>query len=180
MTRASAGNEFSRVFALAQLGDEGAEVEISADADERAALARRFGIGALDALAATVRLNRVEGRAAVRIRASFVADVVQTCVATLEPVASHMEVSVERTFAPGGEACAEVEVAPEDDDGPEPLVGDEIDIGEVVAEHLGLNLDPYPRLPGVVFSAEESVWGDGGSAAPGSPFAKLRRLKSTP
>ena len=178
------GNELSRVFVLAELGDSGAVLEVSADADERAALARRFGVRAIDALSATLRLDLVRGGEVVRISGDIVADVVLSCVVTLEPVGVHIEEGFERSFAPGCDAGASVEVAPEGDDGPEPLDGDESDLGELVAEHLGLNLDPYPRRPGVL-SLPEDVFGgagggDDGPAPSVSPFARLRDLKSNP
>ena len=174
------GNELRRMFALAELGDRGVVLEISADADERAALARRFGIRAIGALSASLRLDPMKGGAVVRVRGEIVADVVQNCVVTLEPVEAHIEEDFERSFAPGGDVRADVEVAPEGDDGPEPLDGDEIDLGEVIAEQLGVNLDPYPRRPGVLFSPQgandEVGAGDGGPAPTESPFARLRDL----
>ncbi len=181
MTKEKLGaNELRRVFALAELGDSGAVLEVSADADERAALARRFGVRAIDALCATLRLDLVGGGEVVRIRGDIAADVVQSCVVTLEPVAAHIEEGFQRSFALGGDAGANVEVTPGDDDDPEPFDGDEIDLGELVAEQLGVNLDPYPRRPGVLFSPENAFGGggtgDGGSAPTESPFARLRDL----
>lgn len=185
MTREKPGaNELRRMFALAELGGAGAVLEVFADADERAALVRRFGVRAIDSLCATLRLDLVSGGAVVRIRGDLAADVVQGCVVTLEPVAAHIEQSFERRFALGGDAGATVEVTPEDDDEPEPFDGDEIDVGELVAEQLGVNLDPYPRRPGVLFSPEDVLGGAGagdhGVARAESPFAKLRDLKSEP
>ena len=185
MTRGKPGaNELRRVFALTELGDSGVVLEVSADADERAALARRFGVRAIDALSATVRLDLVRGGAVVRVRGDLAADVVQSCVVTLEPVAAHIEQGFERRFAPGGDADANVEVTPQDDDEPEPFDGDEIDVGELVAEQLGVSLDPYPRCPGVQFSPEDILGGAGagdhGPARSESPFARLRDLKSNP
>ncbi len=170
-------NEFPRDFDVTELGDDEAVVEIVADAGERAALARRFGLAALGSLAATVRLKRSGG--VVRLSAHFVADVVQRCVVTLEPVASRIEQEIGLLFAPATEAAVEVDVDAEgDDDSSEPLSGDTIDIGEIVAEHLGLNLDPYPRRGGVLFSAEAPGEFDEGAAAAESPFDVLRNFKS--
>lgn len=180
--RKSHANELPRAFVLAELGDSGAVIEISADADERAALARRFGVEAIDALSATLRLDLARGGEVVRVRGEIAADVVQSCVVTLDPVEAHIERGFERSFVLGGEARADVEVMPEDDDDPEPLDGDEIDVGELVAEQLGVNLDPYPRRPGVLFSPEDAFGGAGAGdddpARPESPFARLRDLKS--
>ncbi len=165
--------EFSRPFALADVGDGEAVIEIAAEAHERTALARRFGLLALDALVATVRLKRVGG-GAVSVDARCVAEVVQACVVTLEPIASRIEDSCQVLFAPLGTAAhADVTVS-WDEDGPEPLTGDTIDVGEVVAAHLGVALDPYPRRPDAVFSAARTEGGEDPSGA--SPFGVLRGL----
>ena len=166
--------EFSRRFAVAELGEEEAVVEIAADAVERAALCRRFDFLALDALTATVRIQRVGG-GAVRVGAHFVAEVVQACVVTLEPVAGRIENSVAALFAPPGAMVeAEVVVDPLGDDEPEWLTGGAIDIGEVVAEHLGLAVEPYPRRPGAVFTGMETSADENGAGE--SPFAVLRDI----
>ena len=76
------------------------------------------------------------------------------------------------------DAAPDADVAPGEDDLPEFLEGDEVDIGEVVAEHLGLNLDPYPRRPGVLFSTADGAAGDDDDPVRSSPFAVLREMKS--
>ena len=64
------------------------------------------------------------------------------------------------------------------------LDGDGIDVGELAAERLGVNLVPYPRGPGVLFSSADGFGGagagDDGPAQSESPFARLRDLKSNP
>ncbi len=167
--------EFPRPVAIADLGDEDVVMEISATPGERAALSRRFDLLALDSLTATVRVGRAGG-GSVRVHARFAADVVQACVVTLDPVAGRIEDSVEVVFAPpDGSEQAVVVVAPEGDDDPEPLTGDAIDIGEVVAEQLGLALDPYPRRPDAVFAGIGEAADD--DPAGKSPFAVLQDLK---
>ena len=51
-----------------------------------------------------------------------------------------------------------------------------IDLGELVAESLGLALDPYPRKPGAEFTTGAH---DEKNPSP-SPFAALEPLKSAP
>ncbi len=181
-------NELSRLVALGDLDRRGVTVEFSADAHERAALARRFGLVAVDSLAATVTLKRDEADHRVHLRGAIAADVVQSCVITLEPVANHVEGAVDVAYSTDvdgvwavREMAPDADIAPGEDDLPELLEGDEIDIGEVVAEHLGLNLDPYPRRPGVVFSTGDgAARSDQDDEDPGraSPFAVLRDLKA--
>jgi uncharacterized metal-binding protein YceD (DUF177 family) len=184
-------NEFSRLFNLGDLGRHGVIMEISAEPEERAALARRFGLVAIDSLAAEITITRGEGDPVVKLRGRIAAEVVQSCVVTLEPVANAVEGIVEMAYTTEADLAGAVsdmapddDVAPDEDDRPEFLDGDEIDVGEVVAEHLGLHLDPYPRRGGVAFPAEDETMygdegsgdGDGGSERV-SPFAVLRDMK---
>ena len=52
-----------------------------------------------------------------------------------------------------------------------------IDLGEVVAETLALDLDPYPRKPGEAFPGH--VEDDGAEAKAPSPFAVLAPKKGS-
>ena len=90
------GPEFSRAVAIADL--TGGEIRIDAEADERAALARRFGLVALDSLDAMVHLIAKEG-GGVQLRGTLRADVTQSCVVTLQPVHSFIEASFDRHYA---------------------------------------------------------------------------------
>jgi len=169
--------EFSRIVTVESLADEELSREIEADAAERTALARRFGLLALDRLTASVRLKRLRGRT-IRVEGAFAADVVQSCVVTLEPVASHLADHFTVTFAPAsdiGEA-AELDLSPWAEDLPEPLDGEAIDIGETVAQFLALALDPYPRRQGVAFKAAE-IPGLAPEGAADGPFAALATLR---
>ncbi|MFZ3327701.1 MAG: hypothetical protein WA231_18240 [Methylocella sp.] len=54
---------------------------------------------------------------------------------------------------------------------PDPIINGQIDLGALAAEFLALNLDLYPRKPGVTFE-DTSVGGE--ASAIDSPFAVLR------
>ena len=125
----------------------------------------------LDRLAAVLHLTRGRG-GTVRVRGHFVADVVQACVVTLEPVPAHLEQDFTATFAPRGAAQAgEVLIALEEDEPPEEIVDGRIDLGEAVVQQFAVALDPYPRSP----TAAEAAGSDGGGKEPGrkGPFAAL-------
>ena len=64
-------------------------------------------------------------------------------------------------------------MATEDEEVPELLEGDEIDLGGYVVEHLALEIDPFPRKPGVVFEPPADT-------EERSPFAVLKRLTDSP
>jgi len=158
--------EFSRLVEVSALGPEGQSITVTADESERVALAKRFGLAALERLEARVTAVPKDGGAAVRIQ--FTADVIQSCVVTAEPVAVSFEECVDLVYllenmegssVAGGRR--EVVVHIDDDDSYEPLNGDTIDVGAAVAEHLGLRIDPYPRKPGATHEAAGAGAGKG-------------------
>jgi len=168
--------EFSRVFRVDQIPAAGVEHDLTADEAERAALARRFGILAVDTLTARIRLKAIAGGTMVRLHGSLSADVVQACVVTLEPVPAHIEEDFELTF---GEAEAEdggeIELSMDDSDPPDPIVNGTVDVGEAVAEHLALALDPFPRKAGATVPA--SAQAELPAEEKPNPFAVLAQLR---
>ena len=170
--------EFSRIFSLDHLGDGEAARSITANEAERAALASRLGILALDRLEAELRLRRERGSPLIHLSGRLTADVVQACVLTLEPVRQRVEeeFSLLFTLDPQERALSQdVFVDVEDETWPEPVGAEGIDLGEAVAQQLSLAIDPYPRAEGA--RLERSHWGRGEVGATDSPFAVLERLK---
>lgn len=168
--------EFSRRVQVDTLGEEEVTKEIEATADERKALAERCGLLSLESLAATLRLRRLAGRPLVRVTGDYVAQVVQSCVVTLEPVASRLEGGLTRCYslAPvSAETEREILVDINEEEPPEPVSAGGIDLGEVVAEQLALDMEPYPRAEGA--KLERAEWGDGAERV--SPFQVLGTLK---
>src|SRR5258708_2523626 len=80
--------EFWRPVSIARLAADATIYRLTATAEERDALARRFALVSLDGFAATVELSR-HGRE-IRLAAEIIADVVQLCGVTLEPFASRV------------------------------------------------------------------------------------------
>jgi len=158
--------EFTRALRPGAVGPEGRRERVEADAAERAALAERMGLIALDSLVAEVSLGPVPG--AIRAIGTLRAEVVQACVVTLDPVPQRLEEAFEWRILPPGEAPPE-----ELDDGPDEIESEpdgSFDIGEALAQTLALALDPYPRSPDAELPAEAR-------SAAASPFDALRALK---
>ena len=157
MTGAAAGErpEFSRIAPLARLASNSAVYEIVANPAECAALARRFGLIAVERFAATVRLTG--SAAGVRLEAEIHAATVQQCGVTLEPFPSALDDRFFLLYRRAPPPALALDPAAEDF---ETLVGEEIDIGEAVAQQLSLALDPFPRAPG----AEAAIGGLDGPA----------------
>jgi len=168
--------EFSRPIRIDTLGEGGRTVAVEADDSERAALASRFGLLSLDALAAEAQLRRegevvlAEGR--VKARA------VQPCVASGAPVPADIDEPFSLRFVPEGQGAGEeIELAIEDVDSID-YAGGAIDLGEAVAETMALSLDPFPRAPDAdaVLKAA-GVMSEEEAAEAASPFAALKGLK---
>jgi hypothetical protein len=81
--------EFSRPHRLDQIGAGESQFSINADPNERAGLVRRFGLAALDRIAATGTLRR--DAAGVVARGHLSAHVTQSCIATGDDVPATIE-----------------------------------------------------------------------------------------
>jgi uncharacterized metal-binding protein YceD (DUF177 family) len=136
--------EFARPVEVPRATGRLATHAIAANAGERAALARRLSLLSLDRLEAEVRLERLDG-GFVRLTASLVAEVVQECVVTLEPLPAR--IAEDFTVLYGAAEAARDILIDSEAEPVEPLDGGRIDIGEAVAQQLSLALDPFPRAP---------------------------------
>lgn len=149
--------EFSRIIRADQLADHDTEFPLQCDPTECARLAKRFSLQGLERLDARVWARRIGGTPTVRVRVNFTADVIQSCIVTLEPVAAHIDEWFEVEYVPGNDLDVpngdkEVVFDAEEDDPPEVMQGGAFDIGEAISEHLALSLDNYPRKPGAEFT----------------------------
>jgi uncharacterized metal-binding protein YceD (DUF177 family) len=166
--------EFSRPVRVDTIGTERRAMRIEAGAEEKEALARRFGLVAIHSLSAEASLTR-NGESVIaegRLRAS----VTQSCVATAVPLEAEVDEPFRIEFRPeptAGTTDEEVELSESEMDVTF-YDGGSIDLGEAVAETLSLSLDPWPRAPG----AEEILKAAGvkGEEEAG-PFAALAALK---
>ncbi len=166
------GHPWAVPVALDDIPDTGLHVEIDADAETRAALTTLAGVRELPQFSATFDLVRTgEG---VHVSGRVQARVGQTCVVTLDPIENIIDEPVDVQFVPGAEPSQAghiVELADEDEEPPEPLVGGEIDLGALATEFLLLGIDPYPRKPGAEFAPPQAA------EAGDHPFAGLEALK---
>lgn len=168
--------EFSRPLAVDSVPPEGRSVHLLASPAERDLLAKRLELIGLPRLEGEVHVQPVEGTGAVHVSGHLSAQVIQSCVVTLDPVPAEVEADFDRLFSRDvpAEAEGEVEVDPESE-APEPLVGGTLDLGEILAQELSLAMDPYPRVPDADRQLSE-VQGDEADRAR-SPFAALDALR---
>lgn len=164
--------EFSRPERLDLIGERERAVSIEADAGERAALARRFGLVAVDRLAGAFALRREAAGYAVRGRVT--ADVVQACSVTGDSLSVAVDEPVALLFVEArGGGDEEVELAGEALDTVE-IEGGAIDLGEAAAETMALALDPFPRGPGAADALKAAGVLSEDEAGPFSALAALR------
>jgi uncharacterized metal-binding protein YceD (DUF177 family) len=171
--------EFSRPVAIEGLIPDKARHEvIEATPEECAALAKRFDLRELSGFRARVNIRRIPGGTTVRVDGDFEAEVVQACVVSLLDVPSEIRASFDSYFTE--DDVPEDEELDFDSDSaaefPEKIEGGVIDLGELVAQYLSLELPPYPRAPGVSLAAQAQTAGLGVDAG-NSPFRVLEEIK---
>jgi uncharacterized metal-binding protein YceD (DUF177 family) len=161
--------EFSRPFDVRQLDHKA--IRLLADESERQALARRFDLVRVDRLEAEIVLTR-DGRA-LNASGTLTADVVQSCAVSAEDLPVAIAEAIALRFVPAATARQpdeEVELDVDDLDEIE-FTGTSIDLGEAIAQTLGLAIDPFATGPDAD-TARRLL--DDRSA---SPFAALAALK---
>lgn len=167
-------SELDRWISVAEIGAGGLHQRIEAGPAELAALAKRYRVPAVPSLVAEVEIRPV-GRSRYRLTGHVAAVVRQVCVISLDELENHVEEDFSVDFEPAESRApqpAEVDIDVEAEDPPEPLVDGRIPVGEMVAQHLALAIDPYPRAPDAVLEDAPSE----PAPAPQSPFAILRKL----
>ena len=139
-------NEFSHVIKLSEIGSHSRNIQLFAGEAARTGLMARFDLAALDSLKAEISLaHDAEGVVAT---GRFTADLAQFCIASHDPVPAKMDEAVNIRFIPEPVINGEVELELEADDCDTMFHdGQTIDLGEAVAQSLGLALNPYPRSP---------------------------------
>jgi uncharacterized metal-binding protein YceD (DUF177 family) len=164
--------EFARPQRVDTIGDDARTIEIDADARERAALAKRFDLIAIEKLTGKFTIRR--DAAGIVANGRVEAEVTQACTITGDPLSATIDEPVDLRFVPEIEAGQdEVELADSDID-VLPYEGDAIDLGEVAAETMALALDPFPRGPNA-----ETVLSEAGvlNEEQAGPFGALAGLK---
>lgn len=169
--------EFSYRLPADTVGKARKDLRIVADETARRALARRFDLIAIDSFIADISVNRIQGSPLIRVSGSICADIVQACVVSQEPVATRIAEAVFVRLGPQDQDDAEAVFDIGDEDPPEPLSGDTIELGELLAQILAVAIDPYPRAAGVAppsaAGTEDAIAGKQGRR----PFETLAILK---
>ena len=170
-------DEFAHRLPLNQIRD-GERIDLSADEHERRRIADRLNLNSLDRLDAHVTLDRKGD--IVRARGRLKAILRQSCVVTGDPVDANADEPFDMYFLPEPSSSSpdeEIELRESDCD----VVfhdGSSIDLGEAIADTLGLSLDPYPRSPGAEAALKEAGVLTEEQAGPFAALAALKRSDS--
>jgi uncharacterized metal-binding protein YceD (DUF177 family) len=159
--------EFSRALEVARVPKLGSHEKLSADAKECAALAQRLMVPAIHSLTAELKVKPWRG-GGLKVSGDLKADLDQESVVSLQVFRSTVIFPVERYFlntlaADDNESEADIDQ----------IENGVIDLGEVVAETLALELDPYPRKPGETFAFADAEGEEDVPIKP-NPFNVLR------
>ncbi|HEU4986032.1 MAG TPA: DUF177 domain-containing protein [Rhizobiaceae bacterium] len=162
-----------------RLPQKGMPVTIVADDEQRKALADAHGLVSVDGFRSdlTIRPWKKDG---VRVSGTVKADIVQTCVVTLDPLEAHIEEEISAIFVPEGSSLArdpieggEMVLDAEGPDSPETFRGETIDVGGLAEEFFELAIDPYPRKADATVEAELP---EPETVASGPLYVKLKKL----
>lgn len=167
---------------LASIGKKGMQTKLVATEEVLEQLAKACGIVSVRAFSGEMTIKPWR-RTGYSLTGSIRAEVVQTCVVTLDPVSGVVEEDFKLKFLPAEEIeepvfepGVEVEFAFEAPDPPEPLESGPLGLFGIMVEQLTLGLEPYPRADGASWA------GDGEQETPDilaeeHPFAALGGLK---
>lgn len=156
--------------------DTGLHREIEASEAVREAVAVLAEVREVPEFSASFDVSKIGSK--VRVTGRARARVGQTCVVSLEPMETVIDEPIDLTFMPPpAGAIASPGDEPRQktaDDGPEPLIGNSLDLGAIASEFLVLAIDPYPRKEGAEFNPPAVENDDP------HPFAALEALKKPP
>ena len=171
---------------VAHVPGKGITVKVEADDKELAQLAENHELLSVGSFTADFLITPWK-KDGIRLRGHIEAQIVQACVATLEPIETQISEDVDTVFVPENSRLARIRldesgemlIDAEGPDMPETFEGDRIDIGSVAEEFFELAIDPYPRKTEadyIEIVTEDDEEGED-EVKPDSPFAGLAKLR---
>ena len=137
-----------------------ARFRLVADDDARERVRRVLNLERIQSLGAELAIEPwLDG---VELNGKVTATVTRLCGISLELFEEVVDEPILVRVVPANSAnitpeeSGPVVVDLQDDDPPDSLTGDSIDVAGYVVEHLSLALDPFPRKPGAVFTQPTS------------------------
>ena len=133
-------------------------IDFQPDPSARSQMAKRLGLVGLPQFTANVELQPwLDG---IEILGQWRAEVVQTCGVSLEDFATELRGEFQVRSLPADsrhrpEVVKEVIVEADGEDPPDVMEEGGLDLSDYLMEHLSLEVDPFPRKPGVQFEPPE-------------------------
>lgn len=169
-----------------RLPQKGLDVKIEANSREREALRDFHGLEDVKSFRADLQISPWK-KDGVRVRGVVQAEIVQSCVVTLEPIQTRIDTKIDTIFVPENSRLArlpldengELIIDAEGPDIPETFSGDTLDAGAIAEEFFELAIDPYPHKEGTEAGppvvVDYGVDDDSGKSA--NPFEALKDWK---
>lgn len=154
----------NKVLFLGEIGPNGWQGDFVASSVQCAKIAERFEIPEIKDL--KVHLRAMLDGDLVRVSGHIFAKLKRVCVVSLESFDENLDTDFEVLFAEDVPLIKEGEMK----DDIEPIDRGRLDIFEIVAEQVGLNMNPFPRKSGVSgdYIEQEDL--------ANHPFANLKNL----
>ena len=172
--------ELSRPINVAEIQDDYLISQIIANEEECFRLAKRFDLVELKSFSANVKISRLSSQPIIVVEGTLNAKVVQQCVVTLEPILNNISYALVCKYSEA-QKLINTELVDFDvmtEDPPEFIVDGQFDIGIILTEYLGVELDPFPRSLGANYDTTYNMINANKSTSGNSnPFEVLRKLK---
>ncbi|MEM9468709.1 MAG: YceD family protein [Pseudomonadota bacterium] len=169
-------NEWSHFIDADEIDSKPMRLSIRADKEALKDVALRAGVPAIESLSADLTLQREQAGRVVHAAGRFSAELTLECVVSAEEFTHKIEEPVEGWFEDkektvsfmqalkerdrdtqkNAKSGVEVEISSEEED-PESMINGEIDLGELVVQHLILALPAYPHKDGVEYPHGDDV-----------------------
>lgn len=170
---------------VAVLPNKGLQVKLQPTADERQAMADDLEIVSVETCDVELVFKRWR-RDGVSVKGRIVAQIMQECAVTLDPISNRIDEEIDRIFLPEGSKLLKPRLSSDGEllidydgqDEPESFSGDTLDAWEIALEHFALGIDPFARKEGVEFQTQSSSEDnkDKSENEEKSPFAALQGL----
>jgi len=154
----------NKVLFLGEIGPQGWHDSFVATPAQCDKIAARFEIPKVKSLSA--RVQAILDGDLLRLSGHLNAKLERICVASLEHFDETLDTDFEALFSENAPLIKDGEMK----DDVEPIDRGRLDIFEIVAEQVGLNMNPFPRCP----EASGDYIEDGGNTH--HPFANLKNL----
>jgi len=159
-------NGIKKFLVIGAIGPDGWQAELEATPDECTAIAKRLDIPGITKLFSKVNVCFQDDL--IRVYGHLIADLSRQCVVSLDVFPEHLDTDFEVLFA---EDLPPTAKDTEMKEAVEPIDRGRLDFFEILAEQVGLLMDPFPRKPGVTGDYIEFSETKGQQ-----PFANLKNI----